>query len=171
MAGHRPGNRRPVSESRHHVGAPFSSVLAKFFGGLFVPSAWISISTPPPQTQLLLYISLNLLVSQPLLPIKLDIREIHQASAARGYSLESLCLNRWCCVLDGPKFIYRITWNPLVFTCAGVQVPSYYLIKHWTPLEGLSKIIPWYYHLAFLQLFIFYLLVVMVGGVYLWSFY
>ena len=57
----------------------------KSWGCLF-PSAWVLISTsstfqhlpPSNQVQLLLYISLNLLFSQPLLPIKLDIRTVHQ---------------------------------------------------------------------------------------------
>ena len=64
------------------------------------PSAWVLISSsssfqylpPSNQVQLLLYISLNLLFSQPLLLIKLDIRTAHQLELFRS-RVGCLCVN------------------------------------------------------------------------------
>lgn len=63
---------------------------------------------PPCQAQLLPYICLSLLFSQPLLPIKLDIRHTHPSVLFRDRVCHFFAWMAECCGLDGPGFIYRL---------------------------------------------------------------
>lgn len=64
---------------------------------------------PPSQTQLLLCSNLNLLFSQPLLPIKLDIRNIHQPGCLGGTVCSLCALTAGYYDSEGPEFVYRMT--------------------------------------------------------------
>lgn len=148
-------NEPPVSKSMDNelvlLSVPFQQ---KSSGNWLFCRAWISISIPSPHLSshsvaVWFYCSLSLSF---LLNEMLEGFISKCSSAAVCY----LCMNRWMLWLGWTEIYLQNYMKASCFHlcgCLGPATPSNKALNY--PPEGLNKRIPCYYHLAFLQLFIF----------------
>lgn len=104
------------------------SFPSTFFWGRSFPSAWISVSTSSFSSSTLFCSSLNLLFSPPLLPIKLDIRNIHQPG----------CLGVQFAI-SVRELLGAITQMDLNLSKNDLKASCFHLCRCWSPITRPNK--------------------------------